>query len=68
MSVEIAAKTKVQVVTDSGNTFPAGTDVLLLEQVGDEWFTEFVIADPSSASGRRWDYAMVKHCDLDISQ
>lgn len=68
MSIEIAARTKVEVTTDSGNTFPAGTDVLLLEQVGDEWFTEFVIPDSSRPTGRRWDYMMVKHVDLDINQ
>jgi hypothetical protein len=68
VSIEIAARTKIDLTTDSGDMFPAGTDVLLLEQVGDEWFTEFVIEDSSRLTGKRWAYMMVAHGDLDISQ
>lgn len=68
MSVEIAAKTKIELTTDCGETFPVGTRVLLLEQVGDEWFTEFVIENVDAQGKKRWAYMMVKHEDLDISQ
>ena len=54
--------------TEKGEIFPAGTDVILLEQVGDEWFAEIVIPDESRPAGKRYEYLMAAHHDLDIEQ
>ncbi len=66
--VEIPAKTKVVLLDDHGVAFPIGTDVLLLEQLGDEWFAEIVTLDSSRRCGKRYSHFMVKHENLDIEQ
>ena len=66
--VEIRAKTKIRLVDDAGIIFPAGTEALLLEQLGDEWFIEIVTIDSSMRCGKRYSHFMVKHADLDIHQ
>ena len=66
--VEIPAKTKVVLLDDHGFAFPIGTDVLLLEQLGDEWFAEVVTLDSSRRCGKRYSHFMVKHEDLQIEQ
>ena len=68
MSVEIQAKMKVAMSTEKGEIFPAGTEVLLLEQVGDEWFVEITIPDDDKPTGKRYEYLMAPHQDLDIEQ
>ena len=66
--VEIPAKTKVALLDDRGFAFPIGTDVLLLEQLGDEWFVEIVTLDDTTRCGKRYSHFMVKHDNLDIEQ
>ena len=68
VSVEIKARTKVALSTEKGEIFPAGTQCLLLEQVGEEWFTEFVILDASRPTGKRYEHLMAHQRDLDIEQ
>jgi hypothetical protein len=67
-SVEIKAKTKIAISDERGEIFPAGTDVLLLDQDREEWFAEFTIPDESRPTGKRYAYVMVHQGDLDIEQ
>lgn len=66
--VEIRAKTKIVLLDDRGSAFPVGVEVLLLEQLGDEWFVEIVTLDSSMRCGKRYSHFMVKHENLDIEQ
>ena len=67
-SVEIKARTKVLLTSERGEIFPAGSECLLLDQVGDEWFVEFEISDANRPTGKRYDYIMVDGHDLNIEQ
>lgn len=59
---EIRARTKVE-VRKGDDVFIAGSEVLCLGKVRDEWFAEFVVQD---GDGRRFVHVMLKCDDVEL--
>lgn len=59
---EIRARTKVE-VRKGDDVFIAGSEMLCLGQVGDEWFAEFVIQE---GDGRRFVHVMILCDDVEL--
>jgi len=59
---EIRARTKIE-VRNGDDLFIAGTEILCLGKVGDEWFAEIVIEEGDL---RRFVHVMIKCDDVEL--